>query len=85
MKILYFAWLRSRIGTGEEDVSPPSDVDTVGKLIDWLKSRSPAHAEALSKASVIRAAVNQDYAGLDHAVSSSDEVAFFPPVTGGSA
>ncbi|MTJ79945.1 MAG: molybdopterin converting factor subunit 1 [Telmatospirillum sp.] len=83
MKVLYFAWLRSRIGTGMEDVTPPPDVATVGALIEWLKSRSPAHAEAFGQPGLVRAAVNQDYAAPDHAIAASDEIAFFPPVTGG--
>jgi molybdopterin synthase sulfur carrier subunit len=82
MKIVYFAALRREIGMGEESVSPPPAVTTVAGLLDWLKSRSPAHAKALS-APRLMAAVNHDYAGLDAVVSAGDEVAFFPPVTGG--
>jgi sulfur-carrier protein len=82
VKIIYFAALRREIGVGEEDVSPPADIATLAQLLDWLKSRSPAHAKALS-ARRLMAAVNQDYAGLEAAVSADDEVAFFPPVTGG--
>ena len=82
MKIVYFAALRREIGVGEETVSPPPDISTVAHLLDWLKGRSPAHAKALS-ARRLMAAVNQDYAGLGAAVSADDEVAFFPPVTGG--
>ena len=65
MKVLYFAWLRTKVGTGEEDLAPPPDVATVGQLIDWLKTLSPGHAAAFAQPSPIRAAVNQDYAGLD--------------------
>lgn len=83
MKVLYFAWLRAKVGTGEETVVPPEGVATVGTLIDWLKARSPGHADALSDLKVVRVAVNQDYVGLDAPVKSGDEVAFFPPVTGG--
>jgi molybdopterin synthase sulfur carrier subunit len=83
MKILYFAWLRQRTGVAEETVDPPADVTTVGALVDWLKARSPGHAEAFANAKVIRAAVNQDFAAIDAPVARGDEVAFFPPVTGG--
>ncbi|HJN03921.1 MAG TPA: molybdopterin converting factor subunit 1 [Alphaproteobacteria bacterium] len=83
MKILYFAWLRSKVGTAEENLDPPADVATVGALLDWLKDRSPRHAEALADLSVVRVAVNQDYARANDPVSSDDEVALFPPVTGG--
>lgn len=85
MKILYFAWLRSRIGFGEEDVEPPEDVASLADLIEWLKERSPGHAAAFAQSSLIRAAVNQDYAQLDRTVGRNDEIAFFPPVTGGAA
>ena len=83
MKVLYFAWLRSRAGIAEEDVVPPPDVRTVGDLLAWLRGRSPGHAEALKDLSVVRVAVNQEFARADHAVKAGDEVALFPPVTGG--
>ncbi len=83
MKLLYFAWLRSKVGVGEEDVAPPAEVATVGALIEWLKARSQGHATALADLRVVRVAVNQEYVQLDYPVKSGDEVAFFPPVTGG--
>ena len=83
MKILYFAWLRTRAGVAEEDVALPADVRTAGELLAWLKTRSAGHAEALKDLSVIRVAVNQDFARADHPVRDGDEVALFPPVTGG--
>ncbi len=83
MKILYFAWLRTRVGHGEEQVEPPPEVDTVGALVDWLKHRGPGHAAALDDLSAVRVAVNQEFADWDHPVAADDEVALFPPVTGG--
>lgn len=83
MKILWFAWLRTRVGAASEDVAPPSEIDTVAKLLDWLAERSPGHAEALAQRAVVRVAVNQAYAKPDQPVRSGDEVAIFPPVTGG--
>jgi sulfur-carrier protein len=83
VNILYFAWLRSKAGTGAETVTPPVDITDVAGLIGWLSTRSPGHAEAFADLRVIRVAVNQDYVGLDHPVKTGDEVAFFPPVTGG--
>jgi molybdopterin synthase sulfur carrier subunit len=83
MKILYFAWLKSKVGIGEEAVTPPAEVATVGALLDWLSTRGPKHAAALANRSIVRVAVNQEYAGLDHPVKTGDEVALFPPVTGG--
>ena len=83
MKLLYFAWLRQKIGQGEETVAPPADVTDVAGLVDWLRDRSPAHAAALARMDAIRVAVNQEFAALDTAIAAGDEVAFFPPVTGG--
>jgi molybdopterin synthase sulfur carrier subunit len=83
MKILYFAWLRTKTGTASENVSPPAEVGTVGELMTWLAGARPGFAEAMAVPGVIRAAVNQDYAAFDHPVREGDEVAFFPPVTGG--
>ncbi|MBR0654274.1 molybdopterin converting factor subunit 1 [Plastoroseomonas arctica] len=83
MRILYFAGLRQRIGVAEEEVAPPQDVRDVGRLIAWLRASSPAHEAAFAGTSRVRAAVNQDFAGLGDAVAAGDEVAFFPPVTGG--
>jgi molybdopterin synthase sulfur carrier subunit len=83
MKLLYFAWLRARIGIAEERVEPPAGVSTVADLLAWLRERGPGYAEALKDLSVVRVAVNQEYVAPDHAVRPGDEVALFPPVTGG--
>ena len=83
MKILWFAWLRTRVGSAEEILTPPSTVSDVQGLLEWLKQRSPGHAEALKNLAVVRVAVNQNYVPLDHAVAANDEIAIFPPVTGG--
>ncbi len=83
MRILYFAWLRAKTGTASEDVAPPPEVNTVGALMEWLAARRPGFAEALAAPGVVRAAVNQDYAQPGDPVRPGDEVAFFPPVTGG--
>jgi molybdopterin synthase sulfur carrier subunit len=83
MKLLYFAWLRAKIGIAEETVEPPAGVATVGALLDWLKRRGPGFADALKDASVVRVAVNQTYVPWDHPIKPGDEVALFPPVTGG--
>ena len=83
MKLLYFAWLRSKVGLHEEEVSPPESVSDVAGLIEWLRTRGPNYAEALANASVVRVAVNQEYALPSQSVRPGDEVALFPPVTGG--
>ena len=83
MKVLYFAWLRNRIGLSEEEVSPPPEVRDVAGLIDWLAARSPQHKIALEHRDVVKVAVNQAYARPGDPVAADDEVALFPPVTGG--
>jgi molybdopterin synthase sulfur carrier subunit len=83
MKLLYFAWLKAKTGVAEEEVDPPAEVATVGDLLSWLKGRGPGYAEALADLQIVRVAVNQEYADPDHPVGAGDEVALFPPVTGG--
>jgi molybdopterin converting factor subunit 1 len=83
MRVLYFAWVRQRIGLAEEEVAPPGTVRDIAGLMAWLAGRSPGHAAAFAEAGQIRAAVNQDFAAPDHPVRLGDEIAFFPPVTGG--
>ena len=83
MKILYFAWLRDQVGIAEEEVRPPAEVSDVAGLVDWLKGRGGNFSEALSDISAIRVAVNQEHVPFDHVIQAGDEVALFPPVTGG--
>jgi sulfur-carrier protein len=83
MKVLYFAWLRQRIGAGEEEISPPGAVNTVAALVAWLKVKSPAHAAAFANMQAVRVAINQEFADWNTPITADDEIAFFPPVTGG--
>ena len=83
MKLLYFSWLRARVGCAEEEVALPSQVRDVAGLLEWLRARSDRHAEALRNLGLVRVAVNQDYVGPAHPIREDDEVALFPPVTGG--
>ncbi|HIJ37298.1 MAG TPA: molybdopterin converting factor subunit 1 [Rhodospirillaceae bacterium] len=83
MRVLYFAWLQSKIQKDEEEVTPPAAVKSVGQLADWLQTLSPGHAAVFSERARLRAAVNQTFASWETPLSPTDEVAFFPPVTGG--
>ena len=83
MKLIYFAWLRARIGCAEEEIDLPPGVKDVAGLLDWLRSRGSGYAEAVRDLSVVRVAVNQNYVGPEHPVREGDEIAVFPPVTGG--
>jgi molybdopterin synthase sulfur carrier subunit len=83
MRMVYFAWVRERIGTGEEEVSPPAEVSSVADLIDWLGARGGGHAEAFADRARLRAAVDQSFVALDAPIAGAKEIAIFPPVTGG--
>lgn len=83
MKILYFAWLRERVGRAEENVDPPSSVSTVGQLIDWLSAQSPGHTAAFANRKLVKSARDQVHVDHSATISGAREVAFFPPVTGG--
>ncbi|TAK48322.1 MAG: molybdopterin converting factor subunit 1 [Xanthobacteraceae bacterium] len=83
MKILYFAWVRERVGKAEEVVEPPSSVATIGELMSWLAGRGEEYAYAFENARVIRAAIDQTHVRPDTPIAGAREVAFFPPMTGG--
>jgi len=83
MKLLYFAWVRERIGKAEEVIDPPAAVTTVGELIGWLATRGEEYAHAFEKPKVIRAAIDHTHVQPDTAISGAREIAFFPPMTGG--
>lgn len=83
MRLLYFAWVREKAGVADEEVTPPPDVTDVAGLVNWLCQRGGGPANALADLRTVRVAVNQEHVALDHPVCPGDEVAFFPPVTGG--
>jgi len=81
--LLYFAWVRQKIGVAEENLALPAGVATVADLAAHLRARGEGYADALSDMNRVRAAVNREHVALDARVNADDEVAFFPPVTGG--
>ena len=83
MKLLYFAWVRQKIGRSEEELAVPASVANVAALVDFLRSRGAGYEAAFRDMKLVRCAVNQQHVGFDAAVKANDEVAFFPPVTGG--
>ena len=83
MTLLYFAWVRQKIGCGEETLPLPQGVQTVADLVTHLKGRGAGYADAFADLRRIRVAINQDHSGFDTPLRDGDEVAFFPPVTGG--
>jgi len=83
VKVLFFASLRERIGRSAEEVELPAEVKTVAGLKAFLEKKGDVYAQALSGKALVRAAVNQEMVQAGAPIKSGDEVAFFPPVTGG--
>jgi sulfur-carrier protein len=83
VKLLYFAWVRERIGKPDEVVEPPADVRTVADLVAWLAGRGEEYAYAFENPKVIRAAIDRTHVRPDATLAGAREIAFFPPMTGG--
>jgi molybdopterin synthase sulfur carrier subunit len=83
VKLLYFAWVREKIGRAEEVVDLPANLTTVADLVDWLRQRGPEYEAALSRPGVVRAAVDKRHVQSDTMIAGAREIALFPPVTGG--
>lgn len=83
MRALYFAWVRERIGTAEEELSPPAEVRTIAELMAWLATRGENYAHAFENPAVIRTALDRTHVKHDAPFAGAGEVAFFPPMTGG--
>jgi sulfur-carrier protein len=83
VKVVYFAWVRERIGKTEETIEPPSTVRTVGDLVAWLSARGEEYAYAFENPKVIRAAIDRAHVKPETALAGAREIAFFPPMTGG--
>jgi molybdopterin synthase sulfur carrier subunit len=83
VKVLYFAWVRERVGRAEETLDLPATVRTVADVIAWLKTRGPEYEAAFERSQLIRTAVDQQHVKADTAIEGAREIAFFPPVTGG--
>lgn len=83
MKLIYFAWVRERIGRAQEEIEPPEGVATVRELLDWLRSRGEGYAEALRHPDSIRVAIDQEHVDHRAPIAGAAEIALFPPMTGG--
>jgi sulfur-carrier protein len=83
MKLVYFAWVRERVGKAEEEIMPPASVKTVADLIAWLRRRGEEYAHAFEQAKSIRAAIDKSHVQPDTPIAGAREIAFFPPMTGG--
>ncbi len=83
MNLLYFAMIRESIGKSSETIDLPDHVKSVSGLLTYLESKGDNYISAFAQDDLIRVAVNQEYVGLNHAVTNADEIAIFPPMTGG--
>ena len=83
IRLLYFAWVREKVGRADETVELPREVETVADLVRWLRTRGPEYAAAFERGDVIRCAIDQNHVKPAAAVRGAREIAFFPPVTGG--
>ncbi len=83
MNILYFAWLRERTGKTNEELELPAEVTTPRQLIAYLRARGPGYEAAFKDEKLIRCAIGQEFCSLDTPWGDADEIAFFPPFTGG--
>jgi sulfur-carrier protein len=83
VKVLYFAWVRERIGKADEEIEPPAAIATVAQLMAWLAGRGESYAYAFENPKVIRAAIDRTHVRGDARIEGAREIAFFPPMTGG--
>jgi sulfur-carrier protein len=83
VKLLYFAWVRERVGKAEEVIDPPPGIATVGELMTWLARRGEQYAHAFENPKVIRAAIDRRHVRAETTIAGAGEIAFFPPMTGG--
>jgi sulfur-carrier protein len=83
VRLVYFAWVRERIGKPDETVALPFSCHTIADVMAWLAARGPEYAHAFERADVIRAAIDKSHVKSTAAIAGAREIAFFPPVTGG--
>jgi sulfur-carrier protein len=83
MKLLYFAWVRERIGKSEDNIALPKTIGTINQLGDYLETLDEGYVNAFKIRDKVKVALNQNHVDWDHPICDTDEIAFFPPVTGG--
>jgi sulfur-carrier protein len=83
VKLVYFAWVRERVGRAEEELDLPDAIVTVADLVRWLQGRGEEYAYAFENEAVVRAAVDRTHVKPDSPIAGAREIAFFPPMTGG--
>ena len=83
MKILYFAWIKKSLQISEETINPPKNIKNVKSLIQWMSLKRKKHKEVFLKIKSIRIAINHQVVDINKKIKKNDEIAFFPPFTGG--
>ena len=83
MVIKYFSWIKEHIGKSEEQIILPSNINNINQLINYLNEIDEKYKLLYEKKELIKIAVNKTYSSFDTNISNNDEIAFFPPVTGG--
>ena len=83
MKIIYFSWLKETLGTSEENIRPPANIKNIDNLIEWLSKKSIKHKKVFLKSKNIRCSINHQIVNKNSKIKNKDEIAFFPPFTGG--
>ena len=83
MVVKYFSWIKEHIGKSEEQIDLPSNITNVNQLINYLNEIDKKYNIIFEKKELIKIAVNKTYSSFDTKINNSDEIAFFPPVTGG--
>ena len=83
MVVKYFSWIKEHIGKSEEVIDLPIDITTIKELIIYLENLNENYKLAFEKKNLIKIAINKSYSSLDDKIDNNDEIAFFPPVTGG--
>lgn len=83
MQIKYFSWIKEHIGKSEEEINLPHNVSTIEELMFYLENLNDKYKRAFEKKDLIKIAINKSYSSTDDKINNTDEIAFFPPVTGG--
>jgi molybdopterin synthase sulfur carrier subunit len=83
IRLVYFAWVRERVGLAEEEVALPPEARTLADLVRWLKTRGENYEYAFENEGIVRAAVDHVHVKPEATIAGAREIAFFPPMTGG--
>jgi molybdopterin synthase sulfur carrier subunit len=83
VKLIYFAWVRERVGKTDEDIEVPESIGTVADLVRWLKGQGEEYSYAFENEGIVRAAIDHVHVKPEASIAGAREIAFFPPMTGG--